>query len=325
MRGVWAILVASALEDYICQVNESTTQQVKPQLHPATGIGKVGLNVANLEAQIGFYANTLGLVVLEHEEGRALLGTARRPLIELFEVPGARRFGGRTGLYHYAILYPDRRELARAIARLISLRIPNHPTDHIMTKATYFKEPEGQEIELYAESPEDGTMGIRGDNFFAIRKDGTPSNGVEALDLEALFTFLRDGDDLTVPIPDDSVMGHVHLWVRDVPEAVEFYGNVIGFDVMGHSRRARAAFVSAGGYHHHVGLNSWPGEGLPPPPEDSLSMRYFTILVPTVADLTPVLLRAEAAEALEDEGEDFCVIRDPSGNTIRVEVDPERG
>src|SRR5690606_897592 len=108
---------------------------------------------------------------------------------------------------------------------------------HIMTKTTYLRDPEGQEIELYAESPEDGEMGIRDESFYAIRKDGSVSNGVEALDLDALMSHLQSDDDLSLPVPASAKMGHVHLWVRNVSEAVEFYTGVVGFDVMGHSQR----------------------------------------------------------------------------------------
>ena len=137
-----------------------------------------------------------------------------------------------------------------------------------MTKTTYLDDPEGNGIELYAESPEDGMFAIENDQFTTRRADGTLSDGREPLDVDALFANLKEDDRLDMSIPMETRVGHVHLHVRNVEEAVDFYHGVIGFDVMGASRSFQAAFVSAGGYHHHLGLNTWQGEGAPPPPPD---------------------------------------------------------
>ena len=166
-----------------------------------------------------------------------------------------------TGLYHFAVLFPNRRELARAMARLFALKYRNYPTDHIMTKTTYLDDPEGNGIELYAESPEDGTWTMANGEYVTRRADGSLSDGREPLDVDALFSHLKEDDRLDVPIPPETRVGHIHLHVRDIEEAVDFYHGVIGFDVMGVAKAFRMAFVSAGGYHHHIGLNTWQGEG----------------------------------------------------------------
>jgi catechol 2,3-dioxygenase len=145
----------------------------------------------------------------------------------------------------------------------------NYPTDHVITKTTYLKDPEGQEIELYVESPE----------------DGRPSDGRDPLDLEALFREQKPGDALDQPVPSTTRIGHVHLYVRNVPEAVKFYTEVVGFDDMGFAPSFQMGMVSVAGYHHHIGLNSWMGEGAPPLPPGSRRLRHFSIVLPDASEL----------------------------------------
>ncbi|MEK7441290.1 MAG: VOC family protein, partial [Chloroflexota bacterium] len=149
-----------------------TTSEQSFSIHPATLLGHVSLTVANLDNQIAFYQRTLGFVQHWREGNSAGLGSGGADLLRLTEQPNLKRYRGVTGLYHFAVLFPNRRELARAVARLFSLRYLNHPTDHIMTKTTYLDDPEGNGIELYAESPEDGTFVIDGDQFVTRRADG---------------------------------------------------------------------------------------------------------------------------------------------------------
>jgi catechol 2,3-dioxygenase len=236
------------------------------------------------------------------------------------EVPGARRPARTTGLYHFAVLFPNRRELARAVARLFEKEYENHPTDHVITKTTYLKDPEGQEIELYAESPEDGTMGIAQGLPFARRADGRPSDGRDPLDLEALFRELAPGGSLEQPIPPETRIGHVHLYVRNVPEAVKFYTEVIGFGDMGFAPSFMMGMVSVAGYHHHIGLNSWMGEGAPPPPSGSRGLRHFSILLPDAAELERTVARVKRAGVSTETAESGVLLRDPSQNGILLTV-----
>jgi len=125
-------------------------------IHPDTKIGHVSLTVADLDNQIAFYQQALGFQLHWREGNQASLGTGERELLRLVEQPGYKRYQRVTGLYHFAVLFPDQRELARVMARLFALKYRNYPTDHIMTKTTYLDDPEGNGIELYTESPEDG-------------------------------------------------------------------------------------------------------------------------------------------------------------------------
>jgi catechol 2,3-dioxygenase len=298
-----------------------TTQTKSPSetqfsIHPSTSLGHVSLKVANLETQIAFYQQALGLQLHWRKEDAAGLGAGGADLLRLTQLPDLRKYRHVTGLYHFAVLFPDRRELARALARLFTLHYPNYPTDHIMTKTTYLDDPEGNGIELYAESPEDGGWSMENGQYITRRADGTLSDGREPLDVDGLFSHLKEDDRLDVPVPAETRMGHVHLHVRDLDEAVDFYHGVIGFDVMGLVKSFRMAFVSAGGYHHHIGLNTWAGEGAPPPPADALGLQHFVVSLPDKLELDKVLGRVQKAGIASEQTEDGILLHDPSQNGV---------
>ena len=285
-------------------------------IHPDTKIGSVSLTVASLDNQIAFYQQALGFVQHWRDGNQAGLGTGERELLRLVEQPTYKRYQRVTGLYHFAVLFPDRRELARVMGRLFVLKYRNYPTDHIMTKTTYLDDPEGNGIELYCESPEDGTWSLKNGEYITRRKDGSLSDGREPLDVNALFGTLEKDDRLDVSVPKETRMGHVHLHVSDLHEAVDFYHGVLGFDVMGVVNSMRMAFVSAGGYHHHIGLNTWQGEGAPPLPADALGLRYFTVGLPDQAALDEVVERVEKAGIPANQTEDGLLLYDPSQNGV---------
>ncbi len=295
---------------------EQSLTETQFSIHPLTRVGHVSLTVANLENQLAFYQQVLGFRLHWREGSEAGLGAGGSDIVRLVQNASAKRYQRVTGLYHYAVLFPDRRELARAVKRLFALRYRNYPTDHIMTKTTYLDDPEGNGIELYAEIPEDGAWSMANGRFETRRADGTLSDGREPLDVEALFSHLKEDDPLDHPVPPETRLGHVHLHVRDVDEAVDFYHGVLGFDVMGAAKSFRAAFVSAGGYHHHIGLNTWQGEGAPPPPADALGLRYFTVELPDEVEFGKAVERIRRA-GLESESVDSGIlVRDPSRNGV---------
>src|SRR5512145_3299441 len=285
-------------------------------IHPTTRVGTVYLRVADLENQIAFYQQVLGFQLHWREENNAGLGAGGADLLHLTEEPNLKKYRGVTGLYHFAVLFPNRRELARAIARLIALKYPNYPTDHIMTKTTYLDDPEGNGIELYTESPEDGTWTMANGQYITRRADGSLSDGREHLDVDALLKQLNEDDRLDAPVPPETRLGHIHLHVRDIDEAVDFYHGTLGFDVMGVAKAFRMAFVSAGGYHHHIGLNTWQGEGAPPPPPDAAGLRHFAIELPDQKALDEVTARVEKAGISANQTEAGLLLYDPSQNGV---------
>jgi catechol 2,3-dioxygenase len=156
--------------------------------------------------------------------------------------------------------------------------------------------------------------------YESTRADGSWSDGREPLDVEALFKHIKDDDRLDVLIPPETRIGHVHLHVRDVEEAVDFYHGILGFDVMGVAKAYRMGFVSAGGYHHHLGLNTWQGEGAPPPPPDAAGLRYFTIDLPDKKAYDEVVARVEAAGLPSNQTEAGLLLHDPSQNGVVLRV-----
>jgi catechol 2,3-dioxygenase len=187
-----------------------------------------------------------------------------------------------------------------------------------MTKSTYLNDPEGNGIELYYESPEDGEFVYQDGVYAARRADGTLSDGREAMDLEALFSVLPQGETLDRGMDDGVHLGHMHLHMGSVADALDFYQGVLGFDLMGRANRYQMAFVSAGGYHHHIGLNTWQGVGAPPPPEDALGLRYFSIVMPNQEALDAVLERMAFAGLVSEEVDGGIMVEDPSRHGVML-------
>src|SRR3989449_5960544 len=283
-----------------------------------TGVGAVELGVTDRDRALGFYRDYIGLTPLASMGSEIRLGAAGRELVVLH--PGAERpvVQRRSGLYHLAIVVPDRRELARVIARLARLQWDQYPTDHVMTKANYLWDPDGNGIEIYTESPEDGTMGFANGTFVAYDKDGRPRSGRDPIDLEEMFSHLREDDRLDAPIPEGTKMGHIHLHVADAEDALRLYHDLVGFDVMGH--RPDVGFVSAGGYHHHVGLNTWAGQGAQPAPPGSAGLRPYAVEPPTPRDLDDVIGRLGHGAVSPPEKADGMAAVDPSPNPVLVSV-----
>jgi catechol 2,3-dioxygenase len=284
----------------------------------ATGMGTVDLAVTDAERALRFYRDYVGLTPLPGDGPQVHMGAAGRELVVLH--PGAERpvVPRTSGLYHFAILLPERRELARVIGRLGRLQWDQYPTDHVMTKANYLWDPDGNGIEIYIESPEDGTMGFANGTFVVHDKDGRERSGRDPIDVEELFTHLQPGDRLEAPMPHGTKMGHVHLHVADVDDALRFYHDLVAFDVMGHI--PGVGFVSAGGYHHHLGLNEWAGQGARPAPAGSAGLRRFTVELPTQSDLEDVVDRLEHGQVRVGEEDGGFVAVDPSANRVVFKV-----
>jgi catechol 2,3-dioxygenase len=287
--------------------------RIDPQTHP----GYVHLKVANLENQLVFYQKALGLRLHWKNENSAGLGAGGEDLVRLTQIPNGKRYRGVTGIYHFAILFPDRRQLALAISRLSAQRWTNYPTDHIMTKSTYLDDPEGNNIELYCESPEDGVFMINANgDLYARHADGRWSNGREPLDLELLFSHLSENDRPDEFVSPEVHMGHFHLYVANLEKTRRFYHDLLGFDDMGMARGFRMGMVSAGGYHHHVGFNTWQGEGAPPPPPDALGLETISFVLPNRTAWDQLLARIEEVELAHNQTEEGILVTDPSQNNI---------
>lgn len=285
----------------------------RPALHSQTRLGHVHLNVHNLDRQIAFYTQVLGFVVHRREGNEAALGTATEVLLRLTEDTAARRFQHTTGMYHFAVLYPGLKELARAIARLFVLRYPNSPTDHGASKTTYLDDAEGNNIELYVRTLDDAVWEIANGQVLVRYADGRIGSGRDPLDVEALFRELEEGERLDLPLPDSTQIGHVHLYAADIQASLDFYAGVLGFQEGMVMESFRMGDVGLDDEQPHVvAFNTWKGAGIPPAPGGALGMRHFSIVLPDAAELRRVVERVQAAGLAATETPEGILVRDPS-------------
>jgi catechol 2,3-dioxygenase len=287
-------------------------RMVADTIDPATEMGAVRLAVSDLDRSINFYERTLGLLVGPHEGPTlALTGPDGAPLIELEGDPSAHPLDHRApGLFHLAILVPSRLELARSLWRLAAQRWPlDGASDHLVSEALYLSDPDGNGIEIYRDRPRAEWP----------RSDGQLKMATLPLDVDGLLGELNaerageTGAPATVPV--GTRMGHVHLQVSDLREAEEFYSGLLGFEVTVRGYPG-ALFVSAGGYHHHLGLNTWRSAGAKPSPDRSIGLREFDVVLADERALEEVVGRVRAAGLETDAVARGARVRDPSGNAV---------
>jgi len=277
------------------------------RLPDATHVGGVRLQVSDLARSIAYYRDVLGL----HPIGTASAGTAmlaavgsETPLVTLEAIPGtrpARR--GRFGLFHFAILLPGRAALGRFVAHLADRRLPAGMSDHLVSEAVYLSDPDGLGIEVYADRPRD-TWRYADDQI---------QMATEPLQVPDLVQAAQ-GEPWT-GAPAGTVMGHMHLHVGDLTIADAFYRQLVGFDVTTWTYPG-ALFFSAGGYHHHLGTNTWaPG---PAPGPDEARLLEWTLVVPAAADAAAIGARVTGVGAVVSVAGDDRVLTDPWGTRVRV-------
>lgn len=280
---------------------------------PTTRLGHVHLTVNSLERQIQFYTQVLGFHLHWQEGAEAALGSKAEVLLRLREDPTARRVQNSTGMYHFAILYPSRKELARAIARLFALRYPNYPTDHGISMTTYLDDLEGNNIELYIRSLDRAAFEIVDGEPVVRYADGRFGSGRDPLDLEALFSELDKDEPLDLPLPTGTQIGHMHLYVSNLEASMNFYHDVLGFQEGPVIPSFRMGEVGLDDQKPHViAFNTWKGTGIPPAPANALGMRYFTIVLPTAGEVQRVVEHIQAAGLPTEQTPEGVLVRDPS-------------
>ena len=281
-----------------------------PEISAATTLGAVHLTVSDLARSVGYYETAVGLEKLEQADGRATLGVGTRPLLVLVEVPDARPAGRYTGLYHFALLLPKRVDLARWLAHAARDRVPLVGlSDHFVSEAIYLTDPDGHGIEIYQDRPRETWEGL-----VATRMTTLP------LDVDGLFGELADpASEVFEGLPGGTVMGHVHLKVSEIEGTIGFYRDVLGFGLMA-QLGGQAAFLSAGGYHHHIGANTWESRGAPAAPEGVAALRHATIVLASADERDRVLEAAAAAGADAETTGAGPILKDPSGNKLLFAV-----
>jgi catechol 2,3-dioxygenase len=282
-------------------------------------IGHVHLQVSSLARSLAFYADLLGFHEVSHEGDTVCLSATRQPPehILLTELPGARPKPRRsTGLYHVAIRLPNRRGLARVLQRLLAYGWPlQGASDHEVSEALYLSDPDGNGLELYADRPRDRWP----------RSNGQIAMSTDALDMDGLLAEVTGDETPWTGISPETDIGHVHLHVSDLARAEAFYHELLGLDVTQRSYPG-ALFLSAGSYHHHLGLNIWAGVGAPPPPPDAVGLLSFGLHIPDAETWHSLLARArEAGVPIEAwRGSEYtmgALIRDPDHIGVELVVD----
>ncbi|HEY0777347.1 MAG TPA: VOC family protein [Gemmatirosa sp.] len=279
------------------------------RLPERTRLGPVRLQVADVDRARAFYEGVLGMRAVPADGRRAVLGGADDvPLVELVERPGARPMTsrGRLGLYHTAILLPDRASLGGFVRHLAARGVRAGAGDHHVSEAFYLTDPDGLGVEVYADRPRS-----------AWRRTGRElTMATDPVDVAALVR--EAGNAPWTGMPAGTTIGHVHLHVGDLARATEFYGDGLGFDRTVWSYPG-AVFFGAGGYHHHVGTNTWAGPGAQPPAPDDARLLEWTIELPTAADLAATTASLGAAGfATEHAGDGTVATRDAWGTSVRL-------
>jgi catechol 2,3-dioxygenase len=279
------------------------------RLPEATRLGRVRLQVADLARSLAYYESALGLQLLSRDDASAVLGTSRdgdEPLVELHERPGAAAVPrqGRLGLFHFAILLPHRAALGRFLAHLQGLGIAAGASDHLVSEALYLSDPDGLGIEVYADRPREAWRYAGRE----LRMDTLP---LDAADL------LRAADGGTwTGMPTGTTIGHVHLHVGDLEAAEAFYHRALGLDRTVWSYPG-ALFLSAGGYHHHLAVNTWAA-GAAPATEDDARLIEWQVVVDGAEDARGALESLAAAGYAVEATADGGATRDPWGTRLRI-------
>ena len=290
---------------------ESSAAPVRAELPAGTRLGPVHLTISDLSRSLDYYGTVLGLRVLSRDDRSAALGVGDRALLVLVEERGARPAMGSTGLYHFALLVPQRADLATWLAHAARERVAlTGMSDHFVSEALYLSDPDGHGIEIYWDRPRNVWEGL-----VAARMTSLP------LDVDSLLGEFDDPQSVPFDgLAPGTTMGHVHLKVASIPDTVEFYRDALGFGLMAMLGQ-RAAFLGAGGYHHHVGANTWESAGASPAPPGSAALRHATVVLPDEAERNKLLERLEHRGHAADTDAADPVVRDPSGNALVLAAD----
>lgn len=276
---------------------------------PNTYVGHVHIQVESLERALAFYTEIIGFQLLQQAgkrvsltvDGQTPLLTIEQPEDVLPKMPHT------TGLYHFAILLPQRSSLASVVRHLVKKGYSFGSSDHMVSEALYLSDPDGNGIELYVDRPST-TWTWDGDSVVMT---------VDPLDVDDLLQE-TDGAEWS-GLPNGTVIGHIHLHVSQLEEAEQFYRDGLGFEIVCRYGR-QASFMSTRGYHHHIAINTWAGVGIPAPPEQSVGLKWFSLAYPHEEARDRVIenLKRMGVELMELRG--IIHVKDPSGNLIQLNV-----
>lgn len=266
-------------------------------------VGAVTLGVADLQAQSAFYQEIIGLGVLNQSSTEVELGVGKHPLVKLISRPGGILSPSSTGLFHLAILLPSRSYLGAWLRHFVqSGGQLEGSADHLVSEALYLRDPEGNGIEMYCDRPRNQWSY----NEQYVKMDTLPLN---------LQSLLAEEKDLSFEgLPAGTMMGHVHLQVNDLNQNLAFYRDIVGFKVM--AFLPGASFLGDGGYHHHIGINTWRSRNATPPPNGSLGLIRYELNLGTAAKRNQLLDKLDNSKVFINSGKSIPSITDPAGNEI---------
>lgn len=280
-------------------------------LHPDIQLGLVKLKVFNLERSIRFYQDVVGLKALQVNATQAELTVdGHNPFLTLEEIPNAQIVprSSAAGLYHFAILLPTRRDLGASLRNLIQSGIHIGQADHLVSEALYITDPDNNGIEIYCDRPR---------NTWRRDAEGNYIMASDPIDWEGLLSEAEGFEWSGLPV--GTTMGHIHFHVKDLQTSKHFYCDILGFDVVADlSETMRAIFVSAGGYHHHIGMNIWAGQDAPVPPSNGTGLDYYTIVFPNADERKQAVGRLHNASFATTEQDGAFFVTDPSGIRLRM-------
>lgn len=274
---------------------------------PTTYVREVSINVMNLTESISFYKKVIGFQVITQTKHQAtLVADGKTPLLILEEpadvIPKEK---GTSGLYHFALLLPTRAHLASFLRHLLEYDIPFGASNHAVSEALYLDDPDGNGIEIYCDYPDSEWTWSKGEVHMTT----------DRLDGEGL---LAETDAPWTSLPAETLMGHVHLHVANLKQTEQFYNEGLNLDVV--TRYPGALFMSSGGYHHHLGLNIWKGEGVPAPAEHSVGLNWYSLVLANEDVRDDVIQRLKKINAPVTKIGDDYMTTDPSGNNIHLVI-----
>ncbi|MFD2043276.1 VOC family protein [Ornithinibacillus salinisoli] len=269
---------------------------------PTTYVGEVNINVTDLERSLHFYKNILGFRVLKQSSLSVVLtADGKTPILSLEQPPEViSREAKTTGLYHFAILLPTRADLSSFLKHSIRSGVPLGASDHYVSEALYFNDPDGNGIEVYRDRPSSEWNWTEGQVAMAT----------EPLDGDNL---LAEGDKEWNGMPEDTILGHIHLHVANLEETEKFYVNGLGFKIV--TKYPGALFASTGDYHHHIGLNVWNGVGAKPPVKNSVGLNWFELVFPSEEAVKQTVSKLNSMGVTVKHDNEVV---DPAGNVIRL-------
>ncbi len=297
-----------------------TDVRSKPVLPLTTRLGPVHIAVTDRARALAIWQDVVGLDLIAEHGNELTLGAGGKPLITL--ETGALRPSQRhtIGLYHVAIHVPRRADLAQMAVRALQRNVRISPTDHLVSEAIYLWDLDGNGIEITFETPWRGTLSDPETGHYAVTKDGKPHSGRDPIDLDGLLAEMGENPVLEPLMPAGTRIGHVHVHVNDLQQAMNFYRDVIGFAGFLLIHSFGMGDVGLDYMPHTIAFNIWSGPNAALPPAGSAGLRWFTIVLPDAATLEGVKTRLAAANAPVVPIGNGVETQDPFGNRIRLLV-----